>query len=57
MILTLHDLSTFANDNNFIKWSALKAFRLIINKISNASKIAIIFVYLYERCFPLYFSL
>ena len=52
MILTLQDLSTFANDNNFIKWSALKAFRLIINKISNASKIAIIFVYLYERCFP-----
>ena len=52
MILTLHDLSTFANDKNFIKWSALKAFTLIVNKISNASKIAIIFVYLYERYFP-----
>ena len=39
------------NDINFIKWLVLKAF--IINKISNAAKIAIIFVFVYEIYFVL----
>ena len=37
------------NDNNFIKWLVLKAF--IKNEVSNATKIAIIFVFLYEIYF------
>ena len=34
------------NDDNHIKWLALKAS--IINEVSNATKIAIIFVFLHE---------
>ena len=33
------------NDNNFIKWLALKAFT--INKVSNATQIVTVFVFLY----------
>ena len=39
------------NDNNFIKWLVLKAF--ISNEINNATKIAIIFILLYEISFLL----
>ena len=39
------------NYNNFIKWLVLKAF--IKNEVSNATKIAIIFVFLYEIYFIL----
>ena len=39
------------NDNNFIKWLALKAF--IINKVSNATKIATIFVFCMKSIFLL----
>ena len=39
------------NDNNFIKWIVLKAF--ISNEINNATKIAIIFILLYEISFLL----
>ena len=37
--------------NNFIKWLVLKPF--IINKVSNATKIASVFVFLYESYFLL----
>ena len=41
-----------SNDiNNFIKWLALKAF--IINKVSNAPKIAKFFVFFCKSYFPL----
>ena len=39
------------NDNNFIKCLAVKTF--IINEVDNATKIAIIFVFLYEIYFLL----
>ena len=46
-------LNTYANDNNFIKRLALKAFIyvFIINEIRNAKNIAIAFVFLYEIYF------
>ena len=44
-----HYLNTYGNDNNFIKWLALKAF----TTFNNATKIVIIFVFLYEIYFPL----
>ena len=46
----LHYLNTYANDNNFIKWIALIAF-INYNERSNAAKIVIIFVFLYEIYF------
>ena len=40
------------NDKNFIKWLTLKAF-FIINKVSNDTKIAIIFIAIYKIYFLL----